>query len=258
MIFLSHNSNDKPVVREIATTLKNTYGEGSVFYDEWSIQPGDGIIDKMNEGLANCKFFFFFISEHSIKSKMVELEWQNALMKKAKEGIKFIPVKIDHSIAPAILLQTLYIDLFANGLEVAKRQIVDVINGQNTFQNSQPQFSNIIGIIKKDGESTTVEFQAQYYMEPQSRFFIVLDNEEADFSFDAIGRTMISHEFHTGTKFEGIPEANGFRVWIDAATSPGFPFTIKLTPKNKQEINILALAHAKTQDSFVTIPVRFE
>lgn len=164
MIFLSHNSNDKPIVREIAKTLKDVFGTDKVFYDEWSIQPGDGIIDKMNEGLANCEFFFFFISEHSLKSKMVELEWQNALMKKAKEGIKFIPVKLDQSIPPAILLQTLYIDLFANGLEVATRQLVDVINGQNTFQNNHPQFSNILGIIKKDGASTVIEFQAQYYM----------------------------------------------------------------------------------------------
>lgn len=59
MIFLSHNYKDKPVVEQVALRLKSIYGIDKVFYDSWSIQPGDGIIDKMNEGLSNCKFFLF-------------------------------------------------------------------------------------------------------------------------------------------------------------------------------------------------------
>ena len=65
MIFLSHNYKDKPVVEQVALRLKSIYGIDKVFYDSWSIQPGDGIIDKMNEGLSNCKFFLFFISQNS-------------------------------------------------------------------------------------------------------------------------------------------------------------------------------------------------
>ncbi|MCD5561543.1 toll/interleukin-1 receptor domain-containing protein [Lactobacillus delbrueckii subsp. lactis] len=52
MIFLSHNKLDKAVVEPIAIRLSNLYGQDNVFYDSWSIQPGDGIIDKMNEGLS--------------------------------------------------------------------------------------------------------------------------------------------------------------------------------------------------------------
>lgn len=48
MIFLSHNKEDKYQIEPIAMALKNMYGEERVFYDSWSIQPGDGIIDKMN------------------------------------------------------------------------------------------------------------------------------------------------------------------------------------------------------------------
>lgn len=81
MIFLSHNYKDKPVVEQVALRLKSIYGIDKVFYDSWSIQPGDGIIDKMNEGLSNCKFFLFFISQNSLSSNMVKLEWQNALFR---------------------------------------------------------------------------------------------------------------------------------------------------------------------------------
>lgn len=50
MIFLSHNYKDKPIVEPIAITLSTVYGMNNVFYDSWSMQPGEGIIDKMNEG----------------------------------------------------------------------------------------------------------------------------------------------------------------------------------------------------------------
>ena len=36
------------------------YGLQNTFYDSWSIQPDDGIIKKMEEGLINYKFFFLF------------------------------------------------------------------------------------------------------------------------------------------------------------------------------------------------------
>lgn len=41
MIFLSHNKQDKIIVRQIAETFEKVFGREKVFYDEWSIQPGD-------------------------------------------------------------------------------------------------------------------------------------------------------------------------------------------------------------------------
>ena len=51
-IFISHNSLDKSVVEPIAVKLAEVFGKANIFYDSWSIQPGDGIIDKMNIGFA--------------------------------------------------------------------------------------------------------------------------------------------------------------------------------------------------------------
>jgi hypothetical protein len=66
MIFVSHNYKDKPIVEQIALRLRDIFGQDQVFYDSWSIQPGDGIIDKMNEGLTNCKLFLFCVSKNSL------------------------------------------------------------------------------------------------------------------------------------------------------------------------------------------------
>ncbi|MFZ1236854.1 MAG: toll/interleukin-1 receptor domain-containing protein [Prevotella sp.] len=84
MIFISHNSKDKPIVEPIAIRLKEYFGQKNVLYDSWSIKPGEGIVNMMNEGLQNCKYFFFFVSENSLESYMVKLEWQNAIMRASK------------------------------------------------------------------------------------------------------------------------------------------------------------------------------
>ena len=141
LIFLSHNHADKPVVEPVAIRLRDIFGQDQVFYDSWAIQPGDGIIDKMNEGLTSPKFLFFFVSEKSLQSDMVKLEWQNALYKATKGQCKIIPVRVDGSAMPPVLLQNVYIDMFAHGVEAAIVQIVNVIQGNNTFTPQHLGFS---------------------------------------------------------------------------------------------------------------------
>ena len=157
MIFISHNSKDKAVVEQIAIRLRDIFGQNNIFYDSWSIQPGDGIIDKMNEGLTQCKLFLFFVSKNSLSSNMVKLEWQNAIMKMTNGQTKIIPVRLDNCIMPTILLQSLYVDLFQNGLEVALRQIVDIANGRNTFSPQFSEFSNLIAYKWWEGTTLIIE-----------------------------------------------------------------------------------------------------
>lgn len=164
MIFISHNQKDKVIVEQIALRLREAFGQEQVFYDSWSIQPGDGIVDKMNEGLRDCRLFLFFVSKNSLQSEMVKLEWQNAVMKAAGGQAKIIPVKLDDCLMPPILVQSLYIDLFGNGLEVAIRQIVDVLSGRNTFSPGPQQFSNVRAYMYKEGESTIIEVHAEHYL----------------------------------------------------------------------------------------------
>ena len=161
--------------------LAQVYGQNNVFYDSWSIQLGDGIIDKMNEGLTNCKFFFFFVSKNSLQSNMVKLEWQNAILKASNGTAKLIPVKLDDCMMPALLLQTLYIDVFGKGLENAIRQMIDIINGANTFSSLNQTYENVRAYIKKNSSSEMlIEFRAETYMEPISRYAILVKNEEND------------------------------------------------------------------------------
>lgn len=66
-----------------------------MFYDSWSIRPGDGIIDQMNKGLEAFEFVFFFVSAKSLASGMAKLEWQNAPYSAPKGKTRIVPVRVD-------------------------------------------------------------------------------------------------------------------------------------------------------------------
>lgn len=255
MIFISHNYNDKPIVEPIAIRLAQIYGQDQVFYDSWSIQPGEGIIDRMEEGLSQCKFFFFFVSKNSLASKMVKLEWQNALMNRSHNSIiKFIPVRLDQSALPFILTQALYIDLFSNGLEVALRQMVDVIEERNTFRY-QSQFSNLVAYKTRQDGKVAIECRAKYYLEPISSFAFCTNNSIANVRSNVVGEHLMmsgeAHNIRIGNSF--FP--NGITLSIQKGTLPGFPFRTEFIPLSGEPFDIELVMHEYSRGRFTPIPM---
>jgi hypothetical protein len=112
---------------------------------------------------------------------MVKLEWQNAIIKVTNGDVKLVPVKVDDCMMPAVLLQSLYIDLYGKGQQIALRQMIDVINGSNTFKEQDAQeFQNIRGYISEIETGCRIEFRAEAYMEPQSKFVVLVKNNEEE------------------------------------------------------------------------------
>jgi hypothetical protein len=256
MIFISHSKPDKPFVSPIANKLAEVFGKDNVFYDEWSIQPGDGIINKMNEGLAKCKYFFLFVSKKSLQSKIFEFEWQTALYKATKSEIKVIPVKLDDCLMPDILLQTLYIDFNNIGFDNALRQIVEVASGKSSNQAIVQSYENVRGYISKRNEKVIVEFRAETYTEPHSKYFILVLNSQNDLEVTALDESIFGSGFTENlTQLTDGTNVNGILVDRDTATSPGFPFTIEVTKKNDNEINIVGLMRAISKSQYKLIPM---
>jgi hypothetical protein len=255
MIFLSHNYKDKVLVEQIAIRLRDIFGQDKVFYDSWSIQPGDGIIDRMNQALVDCKLFLFFVSKNSLQSNMVKLEWQNAVMKAAKGDLKIIPVKVDGCLMPPILLQSLYVDLFGQGLEIAVRQIVDVTQGRNTFAPGPQQFSNLRAYIYPSGTSTIVECRAEHYLEPISHYLYLVENIESELSFSLKSGMMCQTGFNTNIKLDGARICNAKYFAVEKATVPGFPFLIEITPREGVILKLVGVMHEKKMNEWSLIPV---
>ena len=258
MIFLSHNSKDKVIVEPIALRLREIFGQDKVFYDSWSIQPGDGIIDKMNEGLTHCKLFFFFVSNNSLLSEMVKLEWQNALLKMTNGQTKIIPIRLDNCIIPAILMQSVYIDLYQNGLEIAIRQIVDIANGNNTFIPQFNELSNLVAYKLWEDKTLIVECHAQYYMEPISHFAFVTMNSQDQISFGSRNNIAFRFGFNVGASLypNGI-RLNAVRIDFPESIVPGYPQSAEFTAKTHVPIEIFQVLHEKKKDKWNTIPMFF-
>lgn len=255
MIFLSHNHKDKVLVEQVALRLKDIFGQDQVFYDSWSIQPGDGIVDKMNEGLAACKLFLFFVSKNSLQSNMVKLEWQNAVLKMAKGEAKLIPVKLDDCFMPPILLQSLYIDLFGQGLEVALRQIVDVSQGRNTFSAGPQEFSNLRAYVHQDGATTIVECHAEHYLEPISNYLFLVKNEEPEVRFEYKSGNFCNTGFNKGIKLNNGETFNAQLIGVEKGTVPGFPFIVHITPSAGAVVQLAGVMHEKKMGQWAGIPM---
>jgi hypothetical protein len=257
MIFLSHNSNDKPVVEPIAIKLRDIFGEDKVFYDSWSIRPGDGIIEKMNDGLTEPEYVFFFVSENSLKSPMVRLEWQTALHKATHGKCRLIPVRTGDVEMPALLMQNLYLDLYTNGVDAIAHQIVQIIQGMDSFSPAHESFSNLTFKLKEiSSEKFEIEIFASHLQESVVDFVVSSLNSSEELDVNPVEGGMYRSAFQEGwMEFDGAVQVNGFKISIPGETiSPSFPLLLRLTSKSEKSVSFYGLSHNKGTRGYHLIP----
>lgn len=258
MIFLSHNWKDKDIVEPIALRLRETFGQENIFYDSWSIQPGEGIIDKMNEGLSKCKIFLFFVSKNSLQSKMVNLEWHSALYGATNAKMKVVPIKLDDCLMPPILWQSLYIDMYSIGMELAVRQIQDLTEERNTFQESSKEFQNIkldfhVNPNIDSQSEVVLNFEATRLTEPIAHFVIicnlplhklkiVVENEP----YAVIGT---SQEFSNRYK----NKYTAIYIGLQRVLTPNHPVSVNIKSIENKTIHILEAFHEQKKNSWRNI-----
>ncbi|MCP4549679.1 MAG: TIR domain-containing protein, partial [bacterium] len=109
-VFLSYNSKDKSRVRRLAERLKQ---EGlRVWFDEWTVGPGDIISLKVDEGLEQSRVLLLCISPNALSSGWVALERSTAIHRDpANEGRRFIPLLMVDCKLPDTLRRYKYVDL---------------------------------------------------------------------------------------------------------------------------------------------------
>ncbi|HEV2270190.1 MAG TPA: toll/interleukin-1 receptor domain-containing protein [Steroidobacteraceae bacterium] len=108
-IFISHSSIDKPFARLLAMDLA-TKGHRP-WLDEWKILAGESIPSVLSEGLDGCDFVVVLLSEHAVKSKWVEREWQAKYWDEVNSGkLHVIPALLEHCTIPTLLRYRKYAD----------------------------------------------------------------------------------------------------------------------------------------------------
>lgn len=256
MIFISHNHKDKPLVDMIARQLELSFGRDNIFYDSWSIQPGDSIIGRMNEGLQQTSIFFYFLSQNSLNSQMVSREWQSALISAINNELKFIPIRLDDCDIPAIMRDLLYIDLYGMGIDEAIMKMKSVISGGNTYTSGE-NIENLVAYLHKKSEfEIDFEIQATMFSVQDVNFAFVCNNNIDEFEVIPFTETMIST-----THGEAFKDINGERIYTNSiintlhrVLTPNSPFKGKLKSKSSF-LNFEGIIQVLSEDSIKQLKI---
>lgn len=232
-IFISYNHADDGIIDMISRRLELEFGRDNIFYDAWSIQPGESIIGRMNEGLESFTTFFFFISPNSLASKVVSLEWQTALNRAINNDLKFVAVKIADCNPPAILSDKLYIDLFGEGMDNAVEKMRCIIKSESTYKPLADVQNLIAKIAIKDSKTYTLTIEATTYAEMNPILAFACSNAFDDFSvcFN-ISDSFIMAGGRDELNCADNIKLNAYTAQLQRPLKPGFPFVFEVLARN--------------------------
>lgn len=108
-VFLSHNANDKPFVRQLARDL--TLAGITVWLDEAEIKLGDSLLAKIEDGINGSDYLAVVLSPNSVGSSWVQRELRIALTQEIDgKTVKVLPLLYRDCQIPAFLNDKLYAD----------------------------------------------------------------------------------------------------------------------------------------------------
>ncbi len=101
-VFISHSSNDKAFVRQLASNLKDIGHQP--WLDEWEIRVGDCIVSKIEQGIADANFVIIVLSSNAVRSGWVEREWKSKYWDEIQQNKTLVlPVLIENCQIPQLL-----------------------------------------------------------------------------------------------------------------------------------------------------------
>jgi hypothetical protein len=127
-VYLAHASEDKDRVRPIAEYLMANGVD--VWFDEWEIEAGDSLRQKMEEGLGAMTHFVVVLTDKSIAKPWVAKEIDVGLVQQVGGKSRFVPLVVD--LDPAKLSPFLQAMLFLKidpASEADLKGLVDRLHG---------------------------------------------------------------------------------------------------------------------------------
>jgi hypothetical protein len=104
-VFVSHSWDDKPLVRDLESRLREAGAE--VWVDHAKVRGGDNLPKRISDALDWCDTLLLLWSKAASQSKWVEKEWSCAISLERT----VIPCRVDGTGLPALLANLLYVDL---------------------------------------------------------------------------------------------------------------------------------------------------
>lgn len=108
-VFISHRKVDVILAERLSQEIKAAGHE--VWFDDWKIDIGDSIVEKINQGLEGTAYLVLCYSSSGM-SDWVNREWMSALARQLSgQPVKILPLLLSGGEPPAILADIKYADL---------------------------------------------------------------------------------------------------------------------------------------------------
>ncbi len=109
-IFLCHRKPDAERVERLGRELQ--HAGHTVWFDEWQINLGDSIVERVNQGLEGTSYLALCYSSSGL-SAWVNREWMSTLHRQLSgEAVKILPILLSGGVQPpAILADIKYANL---------------------------------------------------------------------------------------------------------------------------------------------------
>jgi hypothetical protein len=127
-VYLAHASEDKAAVRPIAEHLMANGID--VWFDEWEMEPGDSLRQKMEEGLGEMTHFVVVLTETSLAKPWVAKEMDVGLVQQVGGKSRFVPLIV--GVEPArlpLFMQAMLFVKFDPASEADLKSLVDRLHG---------------------------------------------------------------------------------------------------------------------------------
>jgi len=159
-VFISHSSKDHNFTMLLAEKLKKDFTD--IWIDEWELQAGDSIVQKISEGIRKSSFFIIVLSKYSIKSNWVLRELNSALMRQlTKDDVKILPIILEIELDEVpILMSDIYSVKFSR----------DFI--------SETEYQKLIAPIAEKEKSIQLSQYQDIYFENIAYIDIILDKKQ--------------------------------------------------------------------------------
>jgi hypothetical protein len=109
-VFISHRKADDREAERLAEALRAAGHQ--VWLDEWAINIGDSIVERINAGLEGATYVVVCYSSAGVTSAWMGREWMSALARQLNgHGVKVLPVQLTGGQPPAILADIKHADL---------------------------------------------------------------------------------------------------------------------------------------------------
>ena len=171
-VFLSHASEDKPLVEQVHLRLSTRFPNISSWLDKYEILGGDDLIEVIHNGISDADKFLIFLSPNSIDKPWVRAELRKALSDEI-QGIKpefIVPIKVGTIPSfPPFLESKYYIDIENKTEEEWLQDIHAAITRQKKPLGSETQNLQVSAHIAADNpRAAMLVFEALFWAEPIS------------------------------------------------------------------------------------------